>query len=101
MQFVVTAWDFSDPEALSRRLANREEHLAGVRRMLSEGTFLSGGAILDSENRMIGSSVHVQFENRAALDQWLENDPYTKAKVWDSIEVREIKLFPVPQFKSV
>jgi len=99
MQYVVTAMDYTDPEALSRRLAQREAHLAGIRKMIAEGSFLSGGAILDAENRMIGSSAHVEFATREGLDAWLNNDPYTVGKVWDRIEVREIRLLPVNQFK--
>lgn len=95
MQFVVTAMDFTDSEALPRRLACREAHLAGIRKMIVDGTFLSGGAILDAEGRMIGSSAHVEFESRKQLNEWLQNDPYTVGKVWGQIDVREVKLVPV------
>jgi uncharacterized protein YciI len=78
MQLVVTAMDFTDSDALSHRLACREVHLAGGRKMIAKGTFLSGGAILDGDNRMIGSTVHVQFENRTELDAWLASDPYNR-----------------------
>jgi uncharacterized protein len=100
MQFVVTAMDFTDTEALDRRIENRDAHLAGLKRMTAEGTFLSGGAILDAEGRMVGSSAHVAFESRAMLEDWLENDPYTLGKVWDQFDIRELKLFPVDQFKK-
>jgi uncharacterized protein YciI len=69
--------------------------------MIAEGTFLSGGAILDADGRMIGSSAHVEFEHREQLEQWLRSDPYTAGKVWDRIDVREIKLVPVHQFKQM
>jgi uncharacterized protein len=100
MQFVVTAMDFTDTEALDRRIENRDAHLAGLKRMTAEGTFLSGGAILDADGRMVGSSAHVAFDNRAMLEDWLENDPYTVGKVWDQFDIRELKLFPVDQFKK-
>nr|WP_082995097.1 YciI family protein [Halomonas elongata] len=99
MQYVVTALDFTDQNALSRRIENREAHLAGLKKMVAEGTFLSGGAILDSEGRMVGSSAHVEFNSREALDNWIDNDPYTTGKVWGQIDIREINLFPVGQFK--
>lgn len=99
MQFVVTAIDFTDSEALGRRIENRDAHLAGLKKMTAEGTFLSGGAILDANGRMIGSSAHVAFDSRAMLDDWLKNDPYTVGKVWDQFDIRELKLFPVDQFK--
>ena len=57
MQFVVTALDHTDGEALQRRLANREAHIAGARRLIAEKRFISGGAILDAAGRMIGSTL--------------------------------------------
>lgn len=92
MQFVVTAYDHTDSEAFNRRLENRQAHLEGIRAMAKEGTFISGGAILNDEGRMVGSTVHVEFENREALDLWLKNDPYVTGRVWNEIDVREIKL---------
>ena len=55
-QYAVVAYDYTDNEALDRRLANREAHLDGVRGLARQGKFLSGGAILDSEGRMIGTT---------------------------------------------
>ena len=95
MQFVVTAIDFTDPGALERRMAHRETHLACVRKMIADGNFLSGGAILDADNKMIGSTLHLQFPDRASLDQHLLNDPYISGKVWDQIDVKVVKLVPL------
>jgi len=95
MQFVVTAYDFTDSEALSRRMANREAHLANVRMLIAQGRFLSGGAILDDAGKMIGSSLHLEFPDRAALDEQLRNDPYVKGKVWEHMEIRQVKLVPL------
>lgn len=95
MQFVITAYDFKDSEALNRRLANREPHLKGIKTMIQAGSFLSGGAILNDEGTMVGSSVHVQFDNREQLDQWLSSDPYITGKVWETVDIQEIKLVPL------
>lgn len=99
MHYVVTATDFTDPEAPGRRLAHREAHLASLKIMTAEGTFLSGGAILDAHGKMVGSSAHVAFDSRHALDQWIDNDPYVVGKVWDQIDIRELRLFPADQFR--
>lgn len=95
MQFVVTAMDHTDPEALERRLAQREIHLAGVRELIAQGHFLSGGAILDDHGNMIGSTLHLEFPDRASLDRALHSDPYVAGKVWDRIEVRQVRLVPL------
>lgn len=96
MQFVVTAIDYTDDQALERRMQHRETHLAGVRQLIAQGRFLSGGAIMDDEERMIGSTLHLDFPDRAALEAWLREDPYTSGKVWEHIDIRRVKLVPLP-----
>lgn len=96
MQFLVTAMDHTDAQALERRLEHRETHLANVKKMINDGSFLSGGAILNNEGKMIGSTLHLEFESRSALDTHLQNDPYVAGKVWDQIEVHEMKRVPMP-----
>jgi uncharacterized protein YciI len=95
MQFVVTALDYTDAEALDRRVANREQHLAGVKQLIADGRFLSGGAMLDDAGKMIGSTLHLDFPTRAELDAQLRQDPYVSGRVWEKIEVRQVKLVPL------
>ena len=92
MEFLVMAYDGKDPEAKARRLRVREAHLNGVRAMKDVGTFINGGAILDENGEMIGSTLYVDFPTRAALDAWLTTDPYVTGGVWVTIEVRPIRL---------
>lgn len=95
MQFVVTAMDHTDAGAIERRMAHREAHLAGVREMMAKGQFKSGGAILDDGGKMIGSSLHVEFPDRASLGRALQSDPYVLGKVWERIEIRPVRLVPL------
>lgn len=95
MQFVVTAMDFADPAAIDRRMLHREAHLESVQNMITEGHFLSGGAILDDTGKMIGSTLHVEFPDQAALQKHLESDPYVRGKVWEDIEIKAVKLVPM------
>jgi len=100
MQFIVTAYDFEDEDAINRRLSSRESHLLSIEKMVKAGTFISGGAILNKEGKMIGSSAHVEFSCRAEVDAWIKQDPYTTGRVWDRVEISEGVLFPVSQFKQ-
>jgi uncharacterized protein YciI len=100
MQFIVTAYDFDDEDAINRRLANREAHLAGIEKMVKEGTFLSGGAILNKAGKMVGSSAHVEFSDKSKVEEWIKQDPYSTGRVWNSIEVNEGLLFPVSKFSK-
>ncbi len=95
MQFVVTAIDFTDTDALARRMANREAHLASVRQMIADGKFLSGGAILDASEKMIGSTLHLEFPDRANLEQHIQSDPYITGKVWEHVDIKVAKLVPL------
>ena len=95
MQFVVTAIDHTDADALQRRLATREAHIAGARKLIAEKRFLSGGAILDDTDRMIGSTLHLDFPDRASLEQYLQQDPYVSGRVWDRIDIRPARFLPL------
>ena len=92
MEFLVIAYDGKDSDAKTRRLRVREAHLSGVREMKAAGTFINGGAILDDNGEMIGSTLYVDFPTRAALDQWLASDPYVTGGVWVNIEAWPIRL---------
>jgi hypothetical protein len=87
MQYLVTAYDGTDPEAPARRQRVREAHLAGAKAMGESGAMICGGALLDDAGGMIGSACIVEFEDRATLDAWLEIEPYVTGKVWQRIEV--------------
>ncbi len=92
MQFMVTAYDGKDRDALNRRLSVRDAHIEGAHRLKESGQLIAGGAILDEEENMIGSTMFVEFDSKAELDQWLANDPYVTGKVWQDIEVLPIRL---------
>ena len=34
----------------------------------------------------------VEFDSKAELDQWLASDPYVTGKVWQDINVQQIRL---------
>ncbi|TBR43136.1 hypothetical protein CBF23_005475 [Marinomonas agarivorans] len=95
MQFAVTAYDYQDEDTINRRLSNRDAHVQGIEKLVKAGIFLSGGAMLNEDGKMIGSSVHVDFNTREALDEWIQNDPYITGKVWEKVDIREIKLVPI------
>jgi len=92
MQYAITAFDGKDPEAPARRLAARLAHLARVKLAKDAGQIIAGGAILDDDGQMIGSTIYVEFESRQALDQWISEDPYIKGEVWKKITIHPIKL---------
>lgn len=90
MQFALIAHDF--PDALERRIACREQHINRLKALGEQGQFLGGGVLLDEQGKMIGSNVHLQFEHRAELDEWLRSEPYVTERVWERIEICEVRL---------
>ena len=92
MQFIVIAYDGTDEEALSRRLAVREEHIKLGDKMVAKDHMLHGGAILDDEGNMIGSVLVCDFPSRKELDAWLKIEPYVTGNVWQNIEVKPYRI---------
>jgi uncharacterized protein len=97
VEYLVIGMDGTDADALDRRLAVRETHLVGAQVLADRGELLSGGALLDDEGRMIGSSMHVAFADEAAFRSWYENEPYVTGDVWRDITIRPMRFFrPAP-----
>ena len=83
MQFMIRAYD--GPNMLDRRLAIRPRHLEGMKRLGRQ--IICAGGILDNEGKMKGSVLVLEFESRAALDDYLAVEPYVTEGVWDKVEV--------------
>ena len=92
MQFLVIARDGRDEAALDRRMAARGLHFERLPKLLADGHVLMGGALLDDDGRMIGSTMLVDFADRAALDRWLAEEPYVTGNVWLDIEIVPFRL---------
>jgi uncharacterized protein YciI len=85
------AYDGNDPEALQRRLNVREEHLKKISRLKMAGEYLFGGAILDDNDKMIGSMIVYEFPDRQSLDERLKDEPYITGDVWKKIEIQPFR----------
>ncbi|MES2906687.1 MAG: YciI family protein [Pseudomonadota bacterium] len=94
MQFAVTAYDGADADALQRRIAAREAHLALGDQMIAAGQLLFATALLNAESQMCGSIMMVDFESRTALEEWLKIEPYVTGQVWQKIDVVPCKVGP-------
>jgi uncharacterized protein YciI len=89
--------DGTDPEALSRRLAMREAHLARARPAAEAGLLTLGGAILDAPGgNMIGSvaiTAHPSIEDAQA---WWAADPYVTGGVWRDVTWHATRFAALP-----
>lgn len=93
MQYLVIAYD--NDNALDRRLSVRDEHVAGVKKLMAEGKIINAGALIEDE-KMVGSTLYIDFESDDDLDEWLENEPYVRNNVWnmDEFQIVPVKLLP-------
>jgi uncharacterized protein YciI len=92
MQFLVILYDGTDAEASSRRQAARPAHLEGLGGNVAAGRLVFGGPIFDDVQKPIGSFLLADCADRAELDALIANDPYTRANVWQRVEVKPVRL---------
>lgn len=92
--YIVIGRDGTDEAALERRGAVRGDHLSLSDEAITRGEQLMGVAMLNNDQQMCGSVMLVDFPNRAALDAWLEKEPYVSGDVWKSVEVVECRIGP-------
>jgi uncharacterized protein YciI len=82
--FVMTCLDHEG--ALDRRMAVREAHLAWVRERLSMVKL--AGPFLSEAGEMVGSMFILEAEDRAAVEAFAADDPYGRAGLFRSVEIR-------------
>jgi uncharacterized protein YciI len=94
-QYILTAMDGTDAEALDRRMAVRPLHFVRAGQLKASGNFITGGAILNEQGQMIGSVMIIQFDTGKELKEWMDTEPYITGKVWEKIEVKPFKVAEV------
>ena len=92
IQYIIEALDCTDAEGLSRRMAVREKHLAGASALRANGHYILGGAKLDDDGKMIGSTMVLQFPTQEDFDAYYAQEPYITGKVWGDIKVYKFRL---------
>ena len=96
MQFIVRGVDGTDENALQRRMAARENHLAMAKKMYADKRWLYAAAILDEGGNMIGSVIICDFESEEALRaDWLDREPYILGNVWETVEIVRAQVAPL------
>ena len=83
--------------ALEQRLAVRPDHLARLQQLHDEGRLLTAGPCpnIDSEDPgpagFSGSVIIAEFDSLEAAQTWVNEDPYVKAGVYESVMVKPYK----------
>ncbi len=87
MHFIVTCLDKDG--ALEIRKANRDAHLAFA--AANGGSIQVGGPLLSDDGAMIGSCLICEADDKAALEALLADDPYAKAGLFQSVDIKPWK----------
>ena len=85
--FVLTCID--KPGSLALRTATRGAHLAWVKGRMDQMKL--GGPFLDEAGDMAGSLMILEAADLAAAKAFNAEDPYTRAGLWQSVDVRPFR----------
>ena len=84
MLFVINCLDKPDHQAV--RAANRDAHLAYLA-PLGDRVLAAGPTLTDDGAAMTGSLLIIDFEDRAAAERFVADDPYAKAGLFERVDV--------------
>jgi len=84
--FVLTCLD--KPNGLQTRLGAREDHL----RWAKDQPLKFGGPFLNEAGEMCGSMIVIEVADLAAAQAFSAADPYTKAGLWQSVDIRPFRV---------
>jgi uncharacterized protein YciI len=76
------------PGALQVRMETRPKHVEFINGLIAGKKLAFAGPFLDAEGRSNGSLVVIEAEDQAAAEALAASDPYAKAGLFDSVEVR-------------
>jgi len=89
------------PNSLQKRMAARPDHVARLQALKAEGRLILAGPnpAIDSadpgEAGFNGSIIIAEFDSLEQAQQWANEDPYIKASVYQSVDVKPyIKVLP-------
>jgi uncharacterized protein len=88
--FVISYID--KPNSLALRMATREAHLTYGHADDKPAKLKLGGPYLDEKGDMAGSLIIVEAPDLTAARAFTENDPYVKAGLFSSIDVRPYRI---------
>ena len=77
------------PGALQVRMDTRPDHLAYLEALNAEKKLAFAGPFLNAEGKPDGSLVVIEAPDKAAAEALAASDPYAKAGLFESVEVRQ------------
>lgn len=87
MQYAAVCIDKPNSESL--RMENRGAHIEHLKKV--KENMLLAGPFLNDDGRMCGSLLVFHGLSLEEVNSWLQDDPYAKAGLFESVEVRPFK----------
>jgi uncharacterized protein YciI len=81
------AYCLDKPSHQAVRAENRPAHLEFLKAHAAQ-IVIAGPVMSDDGQQAVGSLLILEFENRAEVDRFLKSDPYAKAGLFASVDVR-------------
>lgn len=92
MHFVIYCLD--KPDHLQVRMDARPDHVEYLKAH-ADKIVAAGPMLTDNGEGMNGSTLIMEFNDRAEAEDWAANDPYAKAGLFQSVDIRAWKkVFP-------
>lgn len=76
------------PGALGVRMETRPKHVEFINGLIADRKLAFAGPFLDAEGKSNGSLVMIEAADQAEAEAVAASDPYAKAGLFDSVEVR-------------
>lgn len=94
MGYVIIAWDGTDKDALDRRMAVRDRHLAVITRWAKEGKLQLGFPTFRADGSVAGSIMFLD-EDEVGAKEYLAEEPFAREGVWQSYQARPFRIAPL------
>ena len=85
--YIITCLDKKN--SLKKRLANRELHLEYLKNLKKK--LVLAGPIINNKHKPKGSILILKFQNKAQLNNFLKNDPYSKVGLFETVNIEIFK----------
>ncbi|WP_424810441.1 YciI family protein [Roseococcus sp. YIM B11640] len=96
MGYAIIAWDGTDKDALDRRMAVRDRHIAVITRWAEQGRLSLGFPTFRADGSVAGSIMILGEEDEVGAKEYLQEEPFAREGVWQSYEARPFRIAPLP-----
>jgi len=95
MPILLQAFDYTDDQALHRRMAHRQQHLELLKQNKDHKLVILASAILNEHKNMCGSIVIFNLDTPEEVENILKEEPYLIHRVWESYTLTPIAIPPL------